>query len=350
MIIVYTAHNISRVLAPCLLEKYPGQKFIYIHCMYFKNVEFDYPDNIKWKAFPYLTKPTFKIRDFENWKPMVLKNGNLESANISLQDILNCEKIIYAADPGPEESYLFSEFINTIFNQPIYQAPIDIDVMTIYSLAKFDILQSIDNMTFFTDAFMTYHNDTFLNVINKGKIKKYFDYNFNFNSLALLGKSYQRIIYQRTNKIWTSKKNSTSRYGDIFISKNMLQLLYFVRTKQYHQINYTENHLYLEMREWKGTGKYILDVSIGSAASRTTIISNLFDLELFERRNNFIFITEKGIKFLDSIPEDCIDFDLPLKMVLWSQQPFEYSKIKIDNYLQNYYQKIKNKLNQLNNF
>ena len=124
----------------------------------------------------------------------------------------------------------------------------------------------------------------------------------------------------------------------------MLQLLYYVRNQQQKNINYSCGKLIPEMIKWKGTGKYNFNTSIGNAASFSAILENLILLKLLIVNDKNVYITDKGIAFLEYLPKDCMDYDLPFRIELWSQLPFEDSKIKIDNYLTQYYKKIKNKL------
>lgn len=335
MITVYSSKpDLSRRISAQLSIKYPQQKIVYIHSMYFVNVYFNYPENIKWKDFPFLKKPAFKIKGIENWRATTLIDGNLEPTYVSSADIINSEKIIYAADPGSTDTYLFSEFILKAFDKPV--ADMTIDALKIFSLSTEDIEQSINNISNFST--------TFKFSVEEGKIKKYFDYNFNFNSLALFGKTYKYI-----NKSFNDEPFPKNDFGNIFISKVMLPLLYFIREKQRSNINYRQGSLCSQMSSWKGTRKYTFSVKIGRPSSIVQIIENLVQLKLIKYHNNLIFITAKGEQFLDFLPKNCMDYDLPFRIELWARMPFSEAKIKIDKYLYTYFKKVKNKLKFLEN-
>lgn len=326
MIIVYSSKPaLSRGIAPHLLKKYPNKKIVFIHSMYFTNVTFDYPQNIKWKDFPYIESPQFKIRETNHWKPTT--GANLDPIDITFENIKNCERLIYAGDPSSTDTYIFSQFIQKIFNKNIEQMAID--ALSLYSMAEEDIFKTLENSTNFAQ--------TFKHKVSKGHIKKYFDYNFNFNSFALLGKAYQSVNH-------SDEKLPTNDFGRIFISKNMLQLLYFVRQQENNGISDNQGYLISKMNKWKGTGKYDFRVRLGNAASYIPIIENLLTLKLLNDDNKKIVMTKKGQEFLDFLPKDCQDHDLPFRIELWSQSSFEESQIKMDNYLKNYFKKIKNKL------
>lgn len=326
MIVIYTDKPmISRKIAPFFSEKYQNEIIVYIHSMYFMNVYFDYSNNIKWKDFPIISNPQFKISSIEKWRAVTYENEKLIPIEVSFQDIKNCQKLIYAGDYCSSNIYLFSEFLSYLFGDLTQQE--NIDFLCLKSLSDNSIVEAIENSKSF--------HDVSTSIFNEGRIRKYFDYNFNLNSFALFGKSYQCVM----------KEFHNINTHNTFISKNMLQLLYFVKNEQNNSIIYKEGQLISKMYNWKGTGKYQFKSSIGNEASRISIIQNLIDLELIEVNNQYIFISLKGKKFLEFLPKDCMDYDLPFRINLWSKLPFDEAKNKIDNYLSTYYKKIKNKLN-----
>lgn len=329
VIVIYTDKPmISRKIARFVSKKYQNELIVYIHSMYFMNVYFNYTNNLKWKDFPLLSEPQFKISTIEKWKPSVYKNDLLEPIDITFEDIKKCEKIIYAGDPNSSEIHLFSEFIKLLFPKGIQE--VNIDALNLYSLSENEILKTIKNSKPF--------NKFFANDVKEGKLKKYFDYNFNLNSFALLGKAY----YQVDNEI--DKGEQYNNFGFLFISKYMLQTLYFIRNEQQESRTYTEGELFSEIYNWKGTGKYQIRASLGNEASRSSILKNLLDLKLLSIQAGKVTITLKGVKFLHNLPKDCQDYDLPFRLEHWSKLPWEEGKLKIDNYLFSFFKKVKNKL------
>lgn len=60
MIIIYSDKpSISRLIFKSLQEKFPSQQLVFIHCLYFTNVSFAYPKNIKWDQFPCIQETKF---------------------------------------------------------------------------------------------------------------------------------------------------------------------------------------------------------------------------------------------------------------------------------------------------
>lgn len=326
MIVVYTNKpSISKRISPALSQKYPKEEIVYIHSMHFMNISFVYPQNIKWNQFPYIQKPIFKINPILCWNPLNFINENLESTYISFDEISTANKIIYVNDDYSSDNYLFKYFLENI-NIDNTNA----EVLNLYSFNSQDIITSIENMSNISFKFME--------SANEGYIKKYFDYNYNFNSLALIGKAYQQVnnIFKEHPYLYTK--------NHIMISKYMLQLLYFIYIEQTNNNIYKESHIIFKMINWNGTGKYSLKESLGNEISRTTIIQNLLQLKLIEHDYKFLKITDKGILFINSLPKDCKDFDLPFRINQWSKLPFEEIQSNIDFYLINYFKKIKNKL------
>jgi hypothetical protein len=334
MIIVYTSKPyMAKQLLPLALAQYPNKKIVFIHSMYFTNVMMDYPKDIKWQQFPYVQDTQFKLNSIDKWRATTPENGTLIPADISMDDIRHCEEIIYMGDPCYYDVYSFSIFIEKVFHQNVEQKHIDSAIL--YSLAPQEI-QSAWNKKF-------NFYETFQHEINYGKVSRYFDYNFNFNSFALISKIY-KYIDKNFNQVEIKVGNKAQ---EVFFSKYMLQLLYFVREQEIEGSNFTEGRLIQQMSQWKGTGKYDFKSELGGAASRTSIIENLINLKLLKINQKEIFMTEKGKSFLQALPKDCIDYDLPFRIKLWAKQPFEISKVKIDTYLNNYYKKVKNKIKAL---
>lgn len=325
MIVIYSSKpSISKIACPYLSAKYPFQKIVFIHSLYFMNISFDYPKHTKWNQFPYIQSPQYKINTIDKWSALTPVNKELTSIDISMQDINQCDSIIYLAEPDYSDAYAFSVFIEHLLNKSVDDTYIDSAFL--FSLAPKDIKHTIDNMTNFYD--------TYRNLINYGKVLKYFDYNYNFNSFALLGR-----IYRNSHSEFNKKNLNT----DIFISKYMLQLLYFINI---HNEIYTESQLMEVMHHWTGTGKYDFSVNFASSASRYSIIQNLINLNLltFKENTKHLSISNQGKFFINQLPKDCLDFDLPFRLQLWANLPFDDVKRKIDVYLHNYFNKVKNKI------
>lgn len=341
MIIIYCDKpHISRTVFKSFQNKFPDKKLVFIHCLYFSNVPFAYPQNIKWQQFPYIQEAKFKINPIERWMATTPNEDSLISIDITMEDIISSEQIIYASEPTYDCTYLFSIFIKLLFNKNVQD--MHIESLILKSLAQKDMDTALAN----TGNFYNLFNDT----LNYGKIIKYFDYNFNFNSFALFSR-----IYKHTQKIFNNSNNLISD-ENVFFSKYMIQVLYFINNEILEILPgkepYTYETVIQQMYYWKGTGKYSNNTQLGSPASRSQIINNLIKLKLIHLDSshgvkNKLYLTEEGKHFLSILPKDCQDQDLPFRIKLWAEQPFD--KSKIDTYLNHYFKKIKNKINVLEN-
>jgi hypothetical protein len=168
---------------------------------------------------------------------------------------------------------------------------------------------------------------------NAAQVKRYFDYNFNLNSLAILGNLYRSIA-------------STNQ--PVLITKYMVQALLFVIK---HGEDGTPKRDWLQ--HWKGTGKYEFVENewwmdgMGSPASRQSMLRQLEELGLIQVcENNCTYGlafrgTPMGIEFVGRLHKDCSDPDLPFRLSAWMGFPFAEIKPVIDKYLLTFFRRQK---------
>ena len=316
MIIIYASKPfISHLIIECFKENnlFKDKKIICIHSLYFLNISHKFPNNIKFSDIPTKFNPEFKFNNIEKWRPLVFNNYELSNNNFDFSMINNIEKIIFCGDPCPFDSFYFSVFLNH-FN---------IDKYKVSSSDKIFSLDKPSLKKYFSEE-KNFFN-TFSSEIEYGKIKDYFNFQFNIHSLVLFGK-----LLKTLNK-------DNQKY---FISKYMIQFLYFIENLNPK----TTGQLFSIMEKWKGTGKYNEREILGSSTSKLQIIENLLNLEFISNENDKIIITKEGLNFLKKLPKDCKDFDLPFRLHHWCLLPFDDAKSKIDYYIYHYFRKIKNHL------
>lgn len=188
----------------------------------------------------------------------------------------------------------------------------------------------------------------FSTYIISSEIKRYFNYNYNINSIGILGYTLKQL------GIDTNKN---------YLSKYALQLLYALREYNRKKIesnglmtNMTEGQLLRLMNQWEGTGKYQrkhhYEGRLGSEMSSCSIIESLKNMKLMHTKEaldkNQIQITQLGESLLSKLHKDCLDKDLPFRYDLWQEQGLEVAKPKIHEYLKNFFGKQKKKLNKDN--
>lgn len=155
-------------------------------------------------------------------------------------------------------------------------------------------------------------------LIQQGRVRRYFDYQFTLNSLAVFG-------------AWLGQ-------GGGWVSKYQLQLLYALRNQE----PTTLASWWTRMHQWRGTGKYCQDeysplVSLGSTMSIGTIFEQVIDHGWVHKKGDgnsaTLSISHKGITLLDQLHPRCEDSDLPYRLQHWALMGLEKSRAPIDRYI-----------------
>lgn len=321
MIIIYASKlAISRYLIESFKTHgiYKNEKIVFLHSLYFTNIKHHFPHNLNFSNLPQSFHPEFKFNSIEYWKPLVFDNYELIQEDINFSILDTAEKIIFCGDPSYFDVYYFSLFVEKF----------KIAEDKIFTPDRIMNLNSIDIGSYFKNEhpFFVY----FSHEINYGKIRDYFNYQFNLHSLAIFGAILKRFDIDNQKH---------------FISKYMLQLLYYFHSNK--NLFLTEGQTIHAMHKWTGTGKYPSHSSIklGSSASCCSIIDNLLNIG-FLSKNNKLYLTSQGEEFLQFLPKDSKDLDLPFRLDQWALMDFELAKQKIDYYIYHYFRKLKNKLSK----
>jgi hypothetical protein len=164
-------------------------------------------------------------------------------------------------------------------------------------------------------------------IAGQGRIRRFFDFNYLNNALAILAPA-----------------AVSAGLGRRTLSKYELQFLYHARGgRERHEGVWMER-----MTNWTGTGRYGSENegSFGSAASRYPILSGLLKDGFLRptstgRRDSPISISTAGEKFLTLLHPDCEDKDLPFRIWDWSKLPEPEAKEKIGRYIRTYFGKQK---------
>jgi hypothetical protein len=179
------------------------------------------------------------------------------------------------------------------------------------SYIEADIIRTLYNPTTTADP-------QFREWSNQGAAKRFFDYNFNVNSLALFGDCLRKVGVD------------TSDFG---MSKYGLQLLYWQRGQE----PLSEGRIIRSMEDWVGTGRY-QPCGIGSAASRASIMTQLRRAGLTAYEDRLTVITDRGNDFLNLLHPDCEDPDLSARLAAW-QADWPNSKAPMARYLRTFFGK-----------
>jgi DNA topoisomerase IA len=166
-------------------------------------------------------------------------------------------------------------------------------------------------------------------LLNAGRVKSYFDYNFALNSLPIFGNLYRSLLKES---------------APVFISKYAIQFIIYLSENEGLSEHVFNGRLY--GNKWKGSGQYnsqevtYLD-GIGSPASRFEIQKQLIKLGLIVHRDRNLYLTENGLQFVARLHKDTKDYDLPFRLDQWMKMPFDEVKEKIDTYLKTFFGKQK---------
>lgn len=280
--------------------------------------EFTYPRKLKLTDFPYISDPEWQQRILGS--PVVFKvcNTGIESSGESFSTLLSrISTIKYLGTPYASSGINFNLTLHKVLGSSLMHTDYPAFIVTDLSIQGIKKALQGQNKT---------SNKSFENHVAAGLAKKYFDYNFNINSIYIFS-IVLRDIGVDTNRF--------------ILTKYALQMLYDLRTRT--KINISD-FLKRTVVEWPGSGKY-KDIDqpitkIGSITSFIKILDNLSKVNLIQRENNFVSITNSGRELLVRLHPDCCDTDLPFRLFAW-QEDWPNSKPKIDRYLRTLFGKQK---------
>lgn len=170
-----------------------------------------------------------------------------------------------------------------------------------------------------------------------GRVKRYFDWNFNVNSFAVLGAAQRRAGVP-------DGPHPLSRVAPL-LSKYALQLLYDLHARP----PMPDGLVISLMHRWPGTGRYQVvpgewRAQLGSPASRYPILDNLISAGLLARTQvdgkQGVLVSARGRTLLGLLHPDCEDPDLPFRLHAWCEQGAA-SKPAIDRYIKTFFGKQK---------
>lgn len=333
---------ISKLLceSEALLDTWPNEEILVIHTYSFCGFKFKYPNDLKYSDFPLVKSPEYKVslhmELFSDRKDAMtsgfyVKNSQSykESKFLTVDEVRhvvqNAEHIVYAGDPDPTGMFAFHLYLKMF-------APHRLDENHGALYIAFGL--STEWMKRYCAEVVTTADPRMVNFLERGKVKKYFDYNFNLNAMAILNASF---------------KDAFGTEVDMQMSKYELQTLYYVSRMQ----NQSTDHVKLmtNMEKWSGTGKYnprnswTRRMELGSPASRSSIIKNLINIGALEDAGQSgdyrVHVTKAGKAFLENLHPDTLDLDLPYRIDQWQTEGLDVAKPKIDRYIRTFFGKQK---------
>lgn len=319
--IVAEKPSVARCIAPFARRHWPDAHLSFINANPYGNFKFAYPRGISWADYPLISEPRHKLTAWAEWHcaPVAYGTGDtLETIAMSPDLLSDADLIVHACDPDHTGAVSFAILMETIFGD---QRALDCPTLNLYAIDDQSILKGLAETRSFGEIFAA--------TLDYGRVKRYFDWNWNVNALAILGETARRV----------GVPNDAPP-----VSKYALQLLYGLNKRQPMK----EGHIMSLMDKWQGTGRYdrtkgfdYWPPALGSCASRLDIVENLIKAELLEYVERVIHLSDKGKAFLTALHPDCEDADLPFRLDAWGQQGITAAKPAIDRYIRTFFGKQK---------
>lgn len=322
VLIVAEKPSVSRAIAPIARQNWPLADITFVHAVPYGNFKFAYPRGLKMSDYPSLSEPRNKLSAWDAWScpPVALSGaGALERTTMCPELFTAADVIVFACDPGHTGAVSFDVLLREVFGD---NRALHCPALILTSLLETDIDIAFRRMSPF--------KVTLMESLEYGKMKRYFDWNWNVNGLALIGEAGRRAGV-------SSSAEPVSKYA--------LQVLYALRSAG----PMTEDSAVHLMARWQGTGRYRQEnfkwfPSVGSAASRGQIIEHLLQAGLLELvpgpRQQLSQLSALGAAFLDLLHPDCEDLDLPFRLHTWCLQGTA-AKPAVDRYLNTFFGKQK---------
>lgn len=305
--------SFARALAPHLSARWPTSRIHAITTLRLGLYEFRYPRGLSFTAFPYIAEPSWKLRQQASSPTWLIEDGvatRIES--VPADSLRDATTIIFAGDPDPSGAVAYHVLLSQCLGPDA--AVLARPALHLEGLDEPSIARSLDAISSTADTW-------FVESLNAGLARRFFDFNFNVNALVLLG----------------APLRDAGVVDDRFtMSKYSLQLLHGLQGRP----AMTEVQVLELMHQWPGTGRYA-PTELGSPASRANIVSGLCDAGLLVADDKrCMSLGVRAQAFLSRLHPDCQDADLPARMRQW-EADWPTSKPRIERYLRTFFGKQK---------
>lgn len=334
-LIIVEKMSVAKAIGALVAERWPGEDIMMMASMPYLLNKYSYPRGRAYNDYPLVETPKYKKTDvrFDDGTfacGVRITNGSfLHNFSIAFTPacklMQTAEHLVFAGDWDHTGVWGMERMLELLAPE---RDKTDYDVAVLNGgLDEASIRRVLLDLRRPDD-------ERFVALSNAAQVKRYFDYNFNVNSLPILGNLYRSIA--GTN-------------DPVLISKYMVQLLLFV--VKHGDEGAPNNTDWLA--KWKGTGKYEIKETewfmsgIGSPASRHPMMKQLEELGLIQEcETNPAYrmayrCTPMGLVFAGRLHKDCADPDLPFRLQEWMGKPFDEIKPVIDKYLMTFFRRQK---------
>lgn len=326
IVLITEKPTISRMLGHYAQAHWPEATIYMVSLVPYTNLRLVYPHGLKWSDYPVIDTPRSAKASWDRWVgySYTMKDGLPVEIKLSQALFSQADEIIYACDPDATGAVSFHTFMRLQFG--------DDRAMDCPSLCLADLSSEALQRAFMT---IMPFGQRFARHLDAGLTKRYFDWHWNSNALAILQESAEFAGVPR-------EAFPLSKYG--------LQLLYALRRYEtQHELRkrtgpFHEVELIKLMQNWTGTGHHAprAGVSLGSPASYAKIIDNLLAIGHLQRMPDDITqcrLTPQAHAYLATLHPDCEDPDLPFRIDDWCQAGLEASKPAINRYIRTWFGK-----------
>jgi hypothetical protein len=331
ILIVSEKTSMSRAIAPLAREHWPTDNITFVQAVPYGNFKFSYPRGLRMEDYPRVSEPVHGLRSWSTWacRPLVLDAlGKLTEVAMGEEHFKQADLIVFACDPDHTGAVAFDVLMAVVFGDDRAK---DCPAMWLSSMDGPSIRRALADMAPF--------HQVAERSLAFGHIKRYFDWNWNVNALAILGDAARRA------GVPTDAPP---------LSKYSLQVLYTLRDK----LPLEEGKIAHLMTKWPGTGRYTYAPDqwrpcLGSAASVSQILQNLVEagllaelvppgwmgpLKEYWKPPCRLTVSDRGHALLALLHPDCEDPDLPFRLDAWGNQG-DAAKPAIDRYIRTFFGK-----------
>lgn len=312
LVFVVEKPYVVKRIAASLSAMWPDAQLRFITTNYLGLHQFRYPHGLGYRDLPYVAEPEWKPRLHEGPRVWTMDGSEAARVGDAPDEVLRqADEIWFAADPDPSGAVAYHVALAQALGEQ----------------SATQVRPAVRLTSFFEDeirsafaAAGTTADPWFVEILNAGKARRFFDYNFNVNAVILFGDALRDLTLPDV---------------DFALSKYSLQLLYRLRDKPGQSCAL----VLADMQTWNGTGRYGA-AELGSAASRAKIIDDLHNAGLItsmEAREG-IELTAAGKTLLQRLHPDCRDMDLPARMDQW-EADWPQSRTAVERYLRTFFGK-----------
>lgn len=315
--IVAEKPSIAREIAPFARRHWPDEQIVTLCAIpYGPNYRMTYPRGLGWNDYPRLALPEIRLAPMgANWQPMLVDTqGRLSPCEVVPSFLERVSSVVNACDPDVAGTMAFALLMEDTFGADALRQR-HFPSLRLVAIDEDSLTQAFANMGDFAH--------TCAEMLAYGRVKRYFDFNWNMNALVILGA--------------TARASGLPPNGPP-LSKYAVQLLLWLSSQTQPL---TQGRILDRMHRWEGTGRYNTRVEMGSAASRGQILEQMQANGLLHAAaagdaspgHAAVQLTQRAHTLVALLHKDMRDADLPFRLDAWCQQGLSDARPAIDKYI-----------------